>query len=100
MAVAPADVETRIAAVAEVARTLVAGQAHEVEDAGGASLHQILGARVHRASFEQHVTLRHDELNRDLPFHVDVLDDRWVGGADVDERRGQYTAGNTRRRQW
>ena len=96
--VAAADVEAGIAAVAEVARQLVAGQANEIEHADRAALDQLLGARIHRAALEQHVALRHDQLHGDLALDVDVLQHRGTGGADVDERRGHRAALDRRRR--
>ncbi len=96
--VAAADVETGIAAVAEVARQLVAGQADQVEDADGAALDQLFRARIDGAALEQHVALRHDQLDGDLALDVDVLQHRGTGGADVDERRGQRSALDRRRR--
>ena len=56
-------------------------------------------ARVDAAALEEHVPLRHDQLHRNLPLHVDLLRHRWARRADIDERRRQRAAGNARGRE-
>ena len=93
-AIAPADVDARVAAIAEVTRQLVAWQADDVEDADGATLHQSFGSRIDRAALEQHVALRHDQLDGHLALHIDVAKHGGAGRADVDEGRRYGATGN------
>ena len=96
-AIAAADVEAGIATVAEVARQLIAGQPHDVEDTDRAALHDVRGPRVNGTALEQHVALRHNQLHRDLALHVDVAQHRWTGRADIDEWRSERAPRDVRR---
>src|SRR5262245_14548373 len=84
-----ADVETRTAALADVAHAHIARLIDDVEDGRRAALDEILRLGTRRSTFEKQVPLRRNVLNGNLAAHVDILEFGGPGRTNEDERRGQ-----------